>query len=97
MIDLELRIGIVLNYKKAEQKKDELYSVNKYPWLKSANDPKYKDLVITKPRKNGKYVPADVAIGLFLESLPQNEEIKIIIDVLKQIKKQKIIYRFVNF
>lgn len=99
MIDLELRIGIVLNYKKAEQKKDELYSVNKYPWLKSANDPKYKDLVITKPRKNGKYVPADVAIGLFLESLPQNEEIKIVVDYitpdeisLERFRKNDIVY-----
>lgn len=63
-----LKIGIVLNYKKAEMKKDELLNINsrKIPFLKIANDPKYKRFVILR---NGKpCVPADVAIGLYLES-----------------------------
>jgi len=79
---LELKIGIVLNYKKAEMKKDELCCVNSKdkPWLRLANDNKYNNLAISK--KNKRCVPADVAIGIFLESLPQNEDIKIIIDYI---------------
>ena len=52
-----LKIGIVLNYKRAERKKDELIKINK-------NTPVTNDLVLTK-NKN-KYVPADVALGLYL-------------------------------
>ena len=85
MITLQLNIGIVLNYKKAEMKKDELYNVNKYPWLKIANDTKYNKLVINKPNflsgKDKRCVPADVAIGVFLESLPK-EEINIVVDYI---------------
>ena len=81
MIDLDLRIGIVLNYKKAEQKKDELYCIDKYPWLGLAKDPKYNSLTINKKGKT--CVPADLAIGLFLESLPQNENVKIVIDYIQ--------------
>lgn len=63
-----MKIGIVLNYKKAEKKKDELMSLNsrKYPWLKLGKEDKYKKHVIIVDSK--KYVPADVAIGLYLES-----------------------------
>ena len=63
-----MKIGIVLNYKKAEKKKDELLSLNsrKNPWLKLGKEDKYKNHVITVNYK--KYVPADVAIGLYLES-----------------------------
>jgi glutathione synthase/RimK-type ligase-like ATP-grasp enzyme len=63
-----MKIGIVLNYKKAEKKKDELLSLNskKNPWLKLGKEDKYKNHVITVNSK--KYVPADVAIGLYLES-----------------------------
>jgi hypothetical protein len=43
---LELKIGIVLNYKTAEKKKDELYCVHKYPWLKMAIESKYNQLTI---------------------------------------------------
>ena len=81
MIELDLRIGIVLNYKKAEQKKDELYCTDKYPWLNIGKDPKYNSLTINK--KGKVCVPADVAIGLFLESLPQNESVKITVDYIK--------------
>ena len=85
MIDLDLRIGIVLNYKKAEQKKDELYCIDKYPWLGLAKDPKYNSLTINKKGKT--CVPADLAIGLFLESLPQNENVKIVIDYIQPVRR----------
>ena len=79
---LELNIGIVLNYKHAEKKKDELYSINKFPWLSIATGEKYKDFTIRK--KNKVYVPADVAIGLFLENLSSvaGGNVKIIIDYI---------------
>ena len=79
---LELRIGIVLNYKKAEMKKDELYCINSKdrPWLSLANDKKYSAFTINK--KSKRCVPADVAIGLFLESLPSNGEVKIVVDYI---------------
>uniref|UniRef100_A0A6C0AY71 ATP-grasp domain-containing protein n=1 Tax=viral metagenome TaxID=1070528 RepID=A0A6C0AY71_9ZZZZ len=80
MSALELKIGIVLNYKKAEMKKDELYCVKEHPWLKIANEKSYNSLTITK--KNKRCVPADVAIGVFLENLPKNEEIKITVDYI---------------
>jgi hypothetical protein len=61
-----LNIGIVLNYKNAEKKKDELISIETKPWLRLANDPKYKPYIVMK--KDKKYVPADVAIGVYIES-----------------------------
>ena len=90
MIILELKIGIVLNYKKAEMKKDELYSVHskERPWLQLADDKKYNPFVITKAAdyslKTKKYVPADVAIGIFLENMSNqgNGEVKITIDYI---------------
>ena len=70
-----MKIGIVLNYKAAEKKKDELYFVNsrKRPWLQKANEPRYRHLTILK-ETGGKdklkklAVPADVAIGLYIET-----------------------------
>jgi hypothetical protein len=63
-----LKIGIILNYKNAEKKKDELLNIRnrKMLWLALANDKKYNKFVITKNKK--KFVPDDVAIGLFIES-----------------------------
>jgi hypothetical protein len=63
-----LKIGIVLNYKTAEKKKDELLNLNsrKIKWLSLGLLPKYKKYVIITGKK--KYVPADVAIGLYIES-----------------------------
>lgn len=65
-------IGIVLNYKKAERKKEELLNVNskKMPWLKLAKEDKYKPHVIeiSKSGKKRFYVAADVAIGIYMES-----------------------------
>ena len=61
-----LKVGIVLNYKNAEKKKDELMEINSESYLQIANDPRYKQFTIM--RKNKLCVPADVAIGLFLES-----------------------------
>ena len=63
---MSMKIGIVLNYKKAEKKKDELIDINSKPWLKIAENPKY--LAHTLIIKGKKYVPADVAIGLYIES-----------------------------
>ena len=64
---LQLKIGIVLNYKKAEQKKDELYCINQFPWLALAAQKEYSKYCIRKGDKL--CVPADVAIGLYLETL----------------------------
>jgi glutathione synthase/RimK-type ligase-like ATP-grasp enzyme len=63
------KIGIILNYKKAERKKDELMCVDdsRYPWLKIAKNKKYKKYTIL--RKNKICVPADVAIGMYLEKV----------------------------
>ena len=59
-----LKIGIVLNYKKAEKKKDELLRINltRMPWLK--NTPH--DFIVM--RDNKKHIPADYAIGFYLET-----------------------------
>ena len=67
-MDAPLRIGIVLNYKAAEKKKDELLSLGsrKRKWLSLGLLPKYRKYVIITGKK--KYVPADVAIGLYIES-----------------------------
>lgn len=90
-----LKIGIVLNYKKAEKKKDELLSVNsrKMPWLSLAKQSKYSSFIILR---NGKpYVPADVAIGLYIESKYPN----VIIDYItpkeistRRFKKNDIVF-----
>ena len=57
-----LKIGIVLNYKNAEKKKDELLSVDSKdkPWLQLGNQSRYKPYCVMKGKK--KFVPADVAI-----------------------------------
>jgi len=59
-----IKIGIVLNYKKAEKKKDELLRINltRMPWLK--NTPK--DFIVMRDGK--KHIPSDYAIGVYLES-----------------------------
>jgi len=61
-----LKVGIVLNYKNAEKKKDELIDINSEDYLQLAKEKEYSSFCIT--RKNKKCVPADVAIGLYLES-----------------------------
>jgi hypothetical protein len=68
MSDTPLKIGIVLNYKNAEKKKDELLPVDskEKPWLKLGDQQKYKNHIVLK--KGKKYVPGDVAIGLYIES-----------------------------
>lgn len=67
-----MKIGIVLNYKKAEKKKDELLNINsrKMSWLSLAKDEKYKKHVISIVKKDVKreYIAADVAIGIYIES-----------------------------
>jgi hypothetical protein len=69
---MELNIGIVLNYKKAEKKKDELYYVGskEFPWLDLAKEDRYTPFTINKNGDRG--VPADVAIGVYLESISDN-------------------------
>ena len=59
-----LKIGIVLSYKQAEKKKDELLRINltRMPWLK--NTPK--DFIVM--RNNKKHITSDYAIGVYLES-----------------------------
>ena len=67
-----LKIGLVLNYKKAEMKKEELLSTNSrtMKWLKLAEDEKYNPFVIKikKSSKTKYYVPSDVAVGIYIES-----------------------------
>ena len=62
-----LKIGIVLNYKKAEMKKDELMSLNsrKMNWLKLGKNGDYSDYIIYRNEKP--FVAADVAMGLYIE------------------------------
>ena len=65
-----LKIGLVLNYKNAEKKKDELVKINN-----TDSELLSKDLIITK---NGKYIPADVALGLYILKKYQNIQIDFI-------------------
>jgi len=67
-----LRIGIVLNYKKAEKKKDELLNIRSknMKWLMSSNNDKYKNFLIEM--KNKKFIPDDVAVGVFVENFYDN-------------------------
>jgi hypothetical protein len=61
---MEIKIGIVLNYKNAERKKDELLRINltRMPWLE--NTPK--EFIVMR---NGiPNIPSDRAIGVYLES-----------------------------
>jgi len=71
-----LKIGIILNYKKAEKKKDELLNVNstKLKWMKHAISSKHSrsgmlhsDLLIKKGKRS--FAPDDVAIGIYIESM----------------------------
>jgi len=91
-----LKIGIVLNYKNAEKKKDELLNVNsrKMKWLSLANARRYKKFCIIK--NNKKFIPADVAIGIYLESKYPD---KVIVDYItpneistKRFKKNDIVF-----
>jgi len=77
---MEIHIGIVLNYKAAEKKKDELFPMNSKYFLSNADSPDYKKYTITKGKKV--YVPDDVAIGMYIESLPKNEQFNFIIDYI---------------
>jgi hypothetical protein len=74
---MDIKIGIVLNYKNAEKKKDELYCLNSEKWLKF--DKTHQPFSIM--RKNKKCIPADVAIGVYLESF-KDPEVNIIIDYI---------------
>ena len=74
---MDIKIGIVLNYKNAEKKKDELYCLNSEKWLKI--DKIHQPFSIM--RKNKKCIPADVAIGIYLESF-KDPDVNIIIDYI---------------
>ena len=78
---MNINIGIVLNYKNAEKKKDELFEIDSKEYLKIGNDPSYKEHTIN--RKGKVCVPADVAIGMYIESLPKNDTFKLNIDYIK--------------
>ena len=95
-----LKIGIVLNYKTAEKKKDELYCVKSKEWLNILNNKEYNKYVIT--RNNKRCVPADVAIGAFLEhynKLYQNENISLEIDYIHpdDISVQRFSQNHINY
>lgn len=70
----KLKIGIVLNYKKAEKKKDELLRINltRMPWLAFALEHRKEAIVM---RNNRKHIPSDYAIGVYLESHFPNVEV----------------------
>jgi hypothetical protein len=68
-----LRIGIVLNYKEAEKKKDELMRIDKYDWLKNTEE----HFVILRKKK--RHIPADVAIGKYIENNYNNVVIDYIV------------------
>jgi hypothetical protein len=71
---MEIKIGILLNYKNAEKKKDELIDCRK--WESTTDSDRMKPFTIM--RKNKCFAPADVAIGMYLESMKDHEvEIKI--------------------
>jgi len=77
---ITIKIGIVLNFKNAEKKKDELFPMNSRDYLQSANSPEYKQFTINK---NGKiFVPDDVAIGMYLEHLQKNDQFNIVVDYI---------------
>jgi hypothetical protein len=83
-MSLELKIGIVLNYKSAEKKKDELYCVRskERPWLAIAEYKEYTPYTIQS--KGRRCIPADVAIGVFLESLSSHRgETTITVDYIR--------------
>ena len=77
---MEIKIGIVLNYKIAEKKKDELFCINAKdkPWLSSITSDINKFTIM---RKNKKCVPADVAIGVYLESF-KDPDVTILVDYI---------------
>ena len=79
-MNIELKIGIVLNYKNAEKKKDELYCLNSEKWLKI--DKIHQPFSIM--RKNKKCIPADVAIGVYLESF-KDPDVNIIVEYIEKI------------
>jgi hypothetical protein len=89
-MDIELKIGIVLNYKNAEKKKDELFTIRSKDYLQGT-DKKY---------CIGNKVPADVAIGMYLKNkYPNNPDFKIAIDFitpeeisLQRFKKNDIVF-----
>ena len=91
-----IKVGIVLNYKNAEKKKDELLNVNsrKMKWLSLANEARYKKFCIIK--NNKRFIPADVAIGIYLESKYPD---KVVVDYItpneistRRFKKNDIVF-----
>ena len=66
-----------------KKKKDELYSLKDNTWLRLANEKKYNPYAI-KNKHNDRCVPADVAIGVFLENMSNNGNgsVKIVIDYI---------------
>ena len=95
---LEIKIGIILNYKNAEKKKDELFCVNSgKEYLKLANDPRFNEYCILKKKK--RYVPADVAIGLYIEYyFNESDQFKFTIDYIKpgEISKKRFKQNDIN-
>ena len=63
---MDIRIGIVLNYKVAEKKKDELFELDSFDWLQRGYSSEYRKFTILRKKKL--CVPADVAIGMYIES-----------------------------
>ena len=89
-MNIEIKIGIVLNYKNAEKKKDELFDIRSKDYLSGA-DKKY---------CIGNKIPADAAIGYYLNhKYPDTSDFKIIIDYIlpEQISLQRFKQNDINF
>lgn len=90
-MDISLKIGIVLNYKNAEKKKDELFEISSKDYLSSEKIPN--ELIIL--RKGKKCVPADVAIGCYIKNKYSDDpNFKIEIDFIQP--EQISLSRFKN-
>jgi len=95
----KLRIGLVLNYKKSERKKEELIPINssKMEWLILAKDEKYEPYVISikKSSRVKKYIPSDAAVGIYLEYYYKNVSVDYITPdeiSLKRFKQNDIVF-----
>jgi hypothetical protein len=89
-MNISIKIGIVLNYKNAEKKKDELFTINSKDYLKDTEK---------KYTINGK-VPADVAIGMYIKHFfPNTDDFKIVIDFIEpeQISLKRFKQNCINF
>ena len=92
---MKLRIGLILNFKKAEKKKDEMLNSNsrKRKWLSLATKIDCKKHTIKIGKKY--FVPDDVALGCYIKSVYKN----VIIDYITpgEISTRRLKKNHLNF